>query len=245
MPEDHEGMGEFHDLFMDDAWETLRPVLARAFASLVPGATVLDLAAGSGVGTRVLAACTAARIIAVEPSRTMRAVLTAGIADDPDLRTRVDIVAEPLPGALDGLASPVSGFVCAHVLGHLSGTDRRATFGRIAELLSPSGTGVVTTASGAEDEQPVVLEESRRIGDLTYVARHLSPDGSTSVSEYEVHQEGRVVRYGRLLSTWEPPADDQPRAEFAAAGLNLELSAAGVGLVRLLADRTSSGHSTC
>jgi methylase of polypeptide subunit release factors len=73
----YEGMGEFHDLFMDDAWARLRPVLTEAFAHLDESATVLDLGAGTGLGTRALAASTPARIVAVEPPLTMRAVLTA------------------------------------------------------------------------------------------------------------------------------------------------------------------------
>lgn len=70
-------VGEFHDLFMDDAWDRLVPALARAFGALDAGGTVLDVGAGSGVGTRRLAAATRATIVAVEPSVTMRSVLLA------------------------------------------------------------------------------------------------------------------------------------------------------------------------
>ncbi|SOE02227.1 class I SAM-dependent methyltransferase [Blastococcus haudaquaticus] len=237
MSEHYEQMGEFHDLFMDDAWERLRPTLTEAFAQLDADATVLDLGAGSGVGTRVLAACTPARIIAVEPSRTMRAVLTARVVDDPDLSARVSIVADPLPQALADCPSPVAGFVCAHVLGHLGAADRRSTFGRIAGLLRPSATGVVTTAPVAGNPAAAVVEEARRIGDLTYVARHLPPHAGLAVSEYEVHRDGRLIRRERFTSTWSPPTDDQLRTELAAAGLALELAGPGQGLVRPAAGR--------
>lgn len=233
MGEDYEGMGEFHDLFVADAWTRLRPVLAEAFSALDDTATVLDVGAGTGVGTLVLAGCTAARIVAVEPSRTMRAVLTARVADDPDLCGRVSIVADRVPGALAALQAPVAGFVCAHVLGHLTESDRRATFARIAAVMHPDGVGVVTTKGTATGTLDAVHEESRRIGDLTYVARHLRPqDLGTSVTEYDVLRNGRVIRRERFTAAWEPPSDEQLRAELTGAGLGLEVLGRGTGLVR-------------
>lgn len=231
--EDYDGMGEFHDLFMDTAWTRLEPLLREAFASLTGSATVLDVGAGTGFGTRILARCTPARIVAVEPSRTMRAVLTARVADDVDLCRRVSIVAGRVPGALSRVRSPLAGFVCAHVLGHLSEVDRRATFRRIAELLHPDGIGVLTTAGDRTGPSPEVVAEDRRIGELTYVARHRRPDDDgVSTSEYEVRDGAAVLRRETFTSTWRTPTDEQLGDELTDAGLRLELRGNLTAVVR-------------
>lgn len=233
LSENYDGMGEFHDLFMNSAWARLEPLLREAFASLTGSATVLDVGAGTGLGTRMLARCTPARIVAVEPSRTMRAVLTARVADDADLSRRVGIVADRVPGGLSRVRAPLAGFVCAHVLGHLTEADRRATFRRIAELLHPDGIGVVTTAAAGSDPAAVVVEEDRRIGELTYVARYRPPDDDgVSVAEYEVRDGASVLRREVYTSTWRTPTDEQLRAELADAGLHLELRGNRTAVVR-------------
>ncbi|GAB3173361.1 hypothetical protein GCM10027059_44230 [Myceligenerans halotolerans] len=117
----------------------LRPVLEAAFGDLGPDATLLDLGAGSGVGTRTLAACTRARIIAVEPSRTMRSVLLARIADDGALGEQVSVMAGAVPRALEELPGEVAGFVCAHMLGHLTAAQRTETFAVVRYVLEVFG----------------------------------------------------------------------------------------------------------
>ena len=232
--EAYDGMGEFHDLFMDEAWMRLEPLLREAFSSLTGSATVLDLGAGTGVGTRVLGRCTAARIFAVEPSRTMRAVLTARVADDADLRGRVTVVADRIPGGLAGVRAPAAGFVCAHVLGHLTETDRRATFRRLAEMLHPTGIGVVTTSTGSTEPRPEVVEEIRHIGDLTYLARfHRPAEDGMSVTDYEVRRDTVVLRREVYRSAWRAPSHAQLRVELADAGLELEVVGDGTGVVRV------------
>ncbi|HNR00857.1 MAG TPA: class I SAM-dependent methyltransferase, partial [Trueperaceae bacterium] len=88
-PSGYDRLGEFHDLFVDEARLRLRPAFESAFGRLEPSAVVLDLGAGTGLGVRHLARATRARIVAVEPSVTMRAVLLARVADDPALASRV------------------------------------------------------------------------------------------------------------------------------------------------------------
>src|SRR5690606_42082628 len=98
-------MGEFHDLFMLEVWERLAPSLASAFGALDADAVVIDVGAGAGVGTRTLARVTAAKVIAVEPSLTMRAVLLARVADDAVLAPQVSGVAWRVPGAARAAAA--------------------------------------------------------------------------------------------------------------------------------------------
>jgi SAM-dependent methyltransferase len=217
----YQDLGEFHDLFMSAPWERLRPALRTAFSSLDPGATILDLGAGTGMGTRTLAAVTRARIVAIEPSRTMRAVLTARVADDADLTHRVTVRAGLLPDALDEVRWPVAGFVCAHMLGHLPDSARAATFARLRTLLAPGAVGLVTVEPDIREAAAGALTQERQIGDLRYVARYLpSPDGNRYVSEYEVRDGERVLRQERFAGSWEPLTLDQLRYELAQAGLS-------------------------
>ncbi|MGN6218764.1 MAG: hypothetical protein ACTHNQ_04620 [Microbacterium sp.] len=76
-------------------------------------------------------------MVAIEPSLTMRAVLLARVADDPELIDQVSVLAGAAPDILDELTGPVAGFVCANRLGHLTATGRQETFARLATLLEP------------------------------------------------------------------------------------------------------------
>lgn len=231
MSDPYEAMGEFHDLFMEEPWARLRPVLVDAFSGLSPSELVVDLGAGTGIGTRLLAGCTAARIVAVEPSLTMRAVLTARIADDPAMAGRVSIVAGSAPAALDEIRGPVAAFVCAHVLGHVPGAVRAAIFQRLAGLLGPDGRGIVTVDPEGGPQEAELVQE-RRIGDHRYVARYLpSSDPSGYASEYAVLDGDRVLRQERFVGTWEPLPLDKLTAELASAGLTAQEIAPGVALI--------------
>lgn len=228
----YEAMGEFHDLFMLEVWERLAPSLASAFGALDADAVVIDVGAGTGVGTRTLARVTAAKVIAVEPSLTMRAVLLARVADDADLAQQVSVVAGRVPEVLEEVSAPVAGFVCARMLGHLTAADRLATFGRLSELLIPGAAGVITLPRPPASDTAELVEEHARVGRHQYVARHLpSADGRTATSEYLVLDGDRVVRRQTFRSTWDPPTLDQLGDELDRVGLRLAESGAGVGLI--------------
>lgn len=130
---------------------------------------MLDLGAGTGLGVRQLAHATQARIVAVESSLTMRAVLLARVADDPTLRSRVTVLAASVPDVFDQVLDPVAGFVCAHMLGHLCPTTRTRTFAALANRLTNGGVGVVTVSATAEPPSKPVVEKLR-IGEHWYWA---------------------------------------------------------------------------
>ncbi|WP_156156665.1 class I SAM-dependent methyltransferase [Microbacterium azadirachtae] len=229
----YEGMGEFHDLFMTDVWGGLRPALASAFADLDPNAIVLDVGAGTGIGTRLLARSTSAQVVAIEPSLTMRAVLLARVADDPELIERVSVLAGAAPDILDEVPGPVAGFVCAHMLGHLTATQRQETFARLAALLEPGGIGIITLPRTSASDGTDVVEEATHIGRHHYLARHRStPDGRGSQSEYLVLDGDRIVRRQTFASSWEPPTLEQLHDELNDAGLHLVDADERIGIVR-------------
>lgn len=140
----YDELGEFHDLFMTEAWEELRPLVAATFGGLGRGAVVVEIGAGSGLGTRVLAEECDAQIVALEPNLLMRSVLTARVADGFELSQRVTVVAGSAPRALSLLPDRVDGVMCTHVLGHLDPLELRSLFAWAADTLSPGGRCLVT-----------------------------------------------------------------------------------------------------
>ncbi len=221
MTDHYAELGELHDLFMPDVWDPLVGTLATTFGDLGPEATILDLGAGSGVGTVRLGHATRARIVAVEPSLTMRSVLLARVADDHELSERVSVYAGAAPAILDEIDEPLDGFLCAHMLGHLSAGERRATFERLAALLRPDGVGLITVSPQAAPQTDIVTEECR-IGRHRYVER-LLPTGlpGGSVAEYQIFDGERLIRSASFTSSWAMPSRDELRDELRAAGLAL------------------------
>lgn len=201
----YDTLGEFHDLFMDSPWARLQPFLARMFGSLTTEDIVLDIGAGTGVGVRALARVTGARIIAVEPSLTMRSVLTARVFDDPALRPRVTIVAGAAPEALEPLATAsISGFVAAHMLGHLDPDTRTAVFTELARVITPGGIGLVTVDRPQDDAPPGVPEQVT-IGTQTYTEENIWDGDAGWASVYTVRDAaGATVREHRFDGTWQP-----------------------------------------
>lgn len=205
----YDALGEFHDLFMDSSWARLQPFLERILGSLTADDIVLDIGAGTDVGVRALARVTDARIIAVEPSLTMRSVLTARVFDDPALRPRVTIVAGAAPGVLEPLATgSVSGFVAAHMLGHLDPVTRASVFAKLTRVIAPGGIGLVTVdrpQDGLSDDAPPGVLEQVTIGAQTYTEKNIWNRDSGWASVYTVRDAtGATVREHRFAGTWQP-----------------------------------------
>lgn len=231
------GLGEFHDLFMGAQWERLRPLLRAAFGALPAEAIVAEIGAGTGLGTRVLLAESAAQVWALEPSLVMRAILTARIADDTAISPRVTIVAGSAPGALAQLPERLDGVVCAHMLGHLQRDERRALYQWLAAHLSENGVCLVTTqehhTGNPGDGGDAELRQSRTIGQHEYRSVELSnvPKGSFS-SRYEVWQGETLVRAHTHTGRWHAVSTSDLERELKGTGLAVDTLAAGVALVR-------------
>ena len=213
--------GEFLDPFSHGAWRALREPVVAALAGAAPDAgPVVDLGAGSGLGTRVIAETLPyAHILAVEPSAIQRAALFARLDG---LHDRVTVVAADAESA--DLPDRLGAVVAINMIGHLDADARRALWRRVADRLAPGAPLVVNLQPPAE---PVEVPETEfvtvRVGGHTYVgsgaAQRASPDSVTWRMRYRVRDDaGRPVREASAEYRWHV---------LSPAGLLAELSAAG------------------
>lgn len=134
---------EFYDVLSERQWHARKQPIAAALRQAPTGdGPVLDVGAGTGPCVRVIAdAVAGVPIFAVEPSAAMRAGLACRIMQDPDLRTRVTVLA----GRLEDVALPLrlSAAVICGTIGYFDAAARRALWSDLAQRLVPGGVVVV------------------------------------------------------------------------------------------------------
>lgn len=186
---------------------------------------VLDVGAGSGLNTAaVLEALPAARVLAIEPSRAMRALLLARLADRPEWAERVtvrpeDFAAAPLPNQLGGA-------IALGVLGHFDVGGRTALFEALAARLR---TGGVTLVDLQAPERPARITATEFgtavLGDLTYrvsgEAWPLDGDRMRWRMTYQTLQGDRVLVDDTAEHEYHHPPASTVAAEAGAVGLDL------------------------
>lgn len=215
-------LGEFHDLFMVQPWERLRPHVRRSFGDLLPTATVVEIGAGTGLGTRVLLQESRARIVALEPSTTMRSILLARVADDSAAIARVTVLAGSVPDDLGLLPEVVDAAMCTHVLGHLSRTARQRLLCWLGGRLPVGGRALVTTPDPDANDPVGVVREHRRIGDLGYAVRHQQTSAGTFRSVYTVTEGERILRELDVEGRWDPVTTADLRGDLEGTGLAVD-----------------------
>ncbi|MEV8017551.1 class I SAM-dependent methyltransferase [Streptomyces sp. NPDC086554] len=225
MADPYERSAEYLDLMIAGAWRSLVPALTEALKGLgAVAGPVVDLGAGTGRGAAVICAALPGdeAVLAVEPSAAMRAVLLARVHDDPELRSRVTVLADdvahaPLP---DGLRA----IVALNVLGHLPPAERRALWADAGRRLAPGGAIVVNVAPPVRPERvPRTRMASVAVGALQYEGwGSAEPSGGDEITW---HMEYRVLRDGRPLSQvtvdyrWWVASESALAEEAASAGL--------------------------
>ena len=218
--------GEHVAVLITPVWQTLGPALSRALAALdTSGGPVLDVGAGTGLGTRVVAATLpGARVLAVEPDRGLRTALLADVAGDPELSSRVTVVGTDLLSTT--WPEQISGLVALNVLGHLSPAERAVTWRRLAERLAPGGRAVLDLSPPHEDEPvpssplPDVVVGDRRYGG-TAQAEVTGPRLLEWRMDYRVAQGDVVVAEATVRYEWHLVTPHEVAAEVAGAGLHL------------------------
>lgn len=228
---------EHFDLLIGDAWRYLRPVLAAALTDVdATAGPVLDIGAGTGIGSRTIAELVpAADIVAVEPSPSLRVGLFTRLADDPDLRSRITV----LPGAALDVELPerISGAVAMNMIGHLSPEERAELWQRLAERLAPGAPLVVNLQPPARVEAvPETDFASVTAGRRTYRGRGSArPDGDARViwtMTYQVVDGLTVVGENTAEYQWWVLDEEGLAAELRTAGLTCDTGNNGLFVAR-------------
>jgi SAM-dependent methyltransferase len=165
---EYDAAAEYLHLLSEPTWTGLRGPLAHVLARADPHAgTVLELGAGTGLGTDViLDTIPQAPVLLAEPSPHLRAVLLARLAPRSD-RDRITVH----PGGASDVPLPdrIAAVAGMHMIGHLSPTERSALFRSLAARLTP-GAPVVFTVQPPDTavEVPQFPPFSVPLGTLRY-----------------------------------------------------------------------------
>lgn len=228
----YEASGEFIDVLSGPAWQELRDPVRAALRGVSQG-PVVDVGAGTGLGTRVLAeACPTAAVLAVEPSPVLRAVLLSRVVSDADLRERVTVVAGDALGA--DLPDHIGAVTALNMLGHLSPGERRTFLRRVADRLLPAAPLVVNLSPPAQAVAvPYTTFGAVRVGRHLYEGGGAAePSGADTVTwrmRYRVlDTTGAVVREASIDYPWQVISAADLLAELADVGLHAEVGALDV-----------------
>lgn len=198
---------EFYDLVGGQHWAHSDPALASALAGIDTGhGPVLDLGAGTGRTTEAIGRVLPdARIVAVEPSPGMRAVLTSRVVRDPDLRPRVTVVAARAQET--ELPERLSAAVICGVLGYLDREERAGLWHRLLERL-PAGAPIVVElmALGTPQSVAPMRIARQRLGDQDYEAwlsgEPCGPDRMRWSATWRVLNGEKLVREVDVTHEW-------------------------------------------
>ncbi|MDG4778910.1 class I SAM-dependent methyltransferase [Micromonospora sp. WMMD961] len=228
MSDEYAISGEYLHLLSEPAWQALRTPVTEALRGAVGDAALLDVGAGSGLGTEVLtAAVPGADVVAVEPSPVLRAVLLSRMAARPDLRQRVTVVAADALGV--DLPARLGAVLAMNMIGHLDPDGRRTFLRRVAERLAPGAPLVINLQPPTE---PVPIPYSTfstvRVGRHTYEgggsAEPSGPDTVTWRMRYRVRDaDGTPVREDHAAYRWYVTSARVLLAELTDAGLTGEV----------------------
>ncbi|QOC93446.1 class I SAM-dependent methyltransferase [Micromonospora craniellae] len=233
MSDEYQIAGEYLHLLSEAAWQALRTPVTQALRGAAGDATLVDIGAGSGLGTEVLAATVPdGDVIAVEPSPLLRAVLLSRVAAHPDLRQRVttlagDALGVELPGRLGAV-------LAMNMIGHLDPDGRRTFLRRVAERLVPGAPLVLNLQPPAEPTPvPFTVFGEVQVGRHTYEGGgSAEPSGSAAVTwrmRYRVlDTDGAVLREDHADYRWHVVAPEVLLTEMADAGLTGEIGALDV-----------------
>lgn len=224
MRDEYGDSAEFIDILSRSVWEMLGPILTDVLRGVDTAAgPVVDVGAGSGLGTEVIArALPAARILAVEPTSGLRGVLLAKLMSDEDLRRRVTVLAADLSSAR--LPERLGAVVAMNMLGHLDPAERRAFWALLAERLAPGGRAVVNLLPPLEPVAvPTIQSAGVAIGQHLYEgwsrAEPAGTDALTWHMTYRVFDGDRITSSVTADYHWWVVTEPQLRDELTAQHL--------------------------
>ncbi|WP_129658295.1 class I SAM-dependent methyltransferase [Rothia halotolerans] len=203
-----------------DALSALRP---RLRPDVGP---ILDIGAGSGAGSEwILTQMPDSEVLALEPSRTMRALALARVAAHPEWFPRITVRPEDFFSA--PLPRRVGGAILLGVLGHFDPGERAAVFAELAARLPAGGAALFDLQ---EPASPVRVEPyeftAAQVGRLRYRGiAEAWPAGEEEMRwrmSYLTLDGERVLVEDTTEHTYHHPSPRTVRREAAEAGLRLE-----------------------
>ncbi|WP_345612190.1 class I SAM-dependent methyltransferase [Pseudonocardia adelaidensis] len=134
--QEYAASAEYLHLLSGPAWPALRPRLSAALSGVTANAgPVLELGAGTGLGTDVLLDTLGNEVLAVEPSAALRGVLLARLVDG-ERAGRVTV----FPGGATEVPLPdrIAAVVGMHMVGHLAPPERKRLWAAVRNGSRPA-----------------------------------------------------------------------------------------------------------
>ncbi|WP_116051228.1 class I SAM-dependent methyltransferase [Amycolatopsis palatopharyngis] len=236
MNDEYAESAEYIDILISPFWNDLGPALAAAIKDVDPSdGPIIDIGAGSGCGTTVIARyLPKAEIVAVEPSPGLRSALLAKVSADAALRRRVTVLPERFLEA--DLPDRLSLAVAMNVIGHFSPPERHRIWGLLAERLAPNGRVVLNLQPPSEPiAVPDTVSSTVDVGRRRYEgSARAEPTGDRTLTwymTYRTYQGHDLVDERRASYTWHLLTERQLRDELAQANLQLRhLEPADLGM---------------
>lgn len=217
---------EYVGVLLPAAWEGLDEALTATLSGLDANTgPIVDVGAGTGIGTAVIAAAVpGAEILAVEPHRGLRTALLARIAGDAVLRNRVTVLDADLLAA--ALPERISALVAMNVIGHFSPAERRRVWDLLAQRLSPRGRAVLNLYPPTSPVHvPATPMAEVTIGRRRYTgtaeAEPAGDDAVTWTMTYRVIEDGHTTTKFSSTDHWHVFDPEQLTAELAEHELRL------------------------
>ncbi|GAB4055948.1 class I SAM-dependent methyltransferase [Catellatospora paridis] len=184
-----------------------------------PEVGVLDVGAGTGLATNVLARRCAVTVHAVEPAASMRAVLLSRLAGQTEVLPRVRVYARTVQDL--GLVGVADFGWCLNTMAGLDRSDRAAALRALAAALVPGGRLVVQRPPSRAVAQRHDLPSWRLGGDLYSGEVTTTPVGADRVRwrfDYRVSRDGALVRAETEVFDGHLATESGFDAELASAG---------------------------
>ena len=237
MDASYDTMAEFHEVHAPEAWDRLRDPVSDIFGDIGPEGVIVDIGAGSGLGSVLLAEVSDAEIIALEPNTTMRSMMVARL-DATGVLERVTVLPGAVPEGLDGLPDRVDGVVATAMIGHLADAARTSLLDWIATSLAPGRTALLTLAASAEVPAEGIEFDipDRTVGRHVYrVTGRILPGRVEGIFEV-IDQQQQVIRSVSDTPSWETVTADDVRASLADHPVEVTEPQPGVALISKLSE---------
>lgn len=231
---------DFYDAVALDSWDSFGPAVADALAPWSGRTGVaVDVGAGTGLSTQVLARAFAGEVLACEPDFTLRASLMTRVAGDADLARRTTVLPWDADRAIEAIAEPLTVVTAFNMIGHLGDATRAAFWAWLGRHLADDGValiGPIADQGTASHEGEETAFPQRTVGRLTYSATARSETVDEGLGRWHltwrVHRGEDLVDERSSSFDWRRTPPERMIADAADHGLAAALNPDGLLLAR-------------